>query len=78
MLHDANHPPLPASEANLISGALAKIIPWGGQARVTIDSGVPLLALVSWRIIEELGPQPGQAVVMSFKASDVHVIPHLV
>jgi len=73
-LHDAPPPPLPTSEVNLISGTLAKIVPWGVQARVTIDSSVPLLALVSWRVIEALGLQPGQAVVVGFKASDVHVI----
>jgi tungstate transport system ATP-binding protein len=74
-LHGAPPPPLPTREVNLIPGTLAKIVPWGGQARVTIDSGVPLLALVSWRAIEALGLQPGQSVVVSFKASDVHVLP---
>jgi molybdopterin-binding protein len=41
---------------------------------VTIDAGIALTALLTWGAIEELGLQPGQPVLVTFKASAVHVI----
>jgi molybdopterin-binding protein len=67
-------PSMPAR--NLVSGTIANITPWGVQARVLIDSGMSLTALVTWLSIEELGRQPGQQVLVAFKASAVHVIHH--
>jgi molybdopterin-binding protein len=75
-LHRASQAPLPSSTPNLIAGTVAKITPWGVQARVTIDSGMSLTALVTWRCLEELALQPGQQVLVTFKASAVHVIYH--
>jgi molybdopterin-binding protein len=43
---------------------------------VLIESGMSLTALVTRRSIEELGIQTGQEVVVTFKASAVHVIHH--
>jgi tungstate transport system ATP-binding protein len=76
ILHRASQAPPASSARNLVSGTIAKITPWGVQARVLIDSGMPLTALVTWRSLDELGLQPGQEVLVAFKASAVHVIHH--
>ena len=76
ILHRAGQAPLPSSARNLIAGTIRKITPWGVQARVMIDSGMSLTALVTWRSIEELGLQPNQPVLVTFKASAVHIIQH--
>jgi molybdopterin-binding protein len=47
----------------------------GPLARVTVDCGFPLVAVITNRSLEELGLAVGQDVVASFKASAVHVIP---
>ena len=75
-LHRASQAPLPSSARNIIAGTIIKITPWGVQARVTIDSGMSLTALVTWHSIEELGLQPGQPVLVTFKVSAVHIIRH--
>lgn len=63
------------SEAiNVVSGTVAQITPWGGQSRVTIDSGVSLTALLPERCARSLSIQPGQRVAACFDVSAVHVI----
>jgi molybdopterin-binding protein len=57
-----------------VPGTIARIIPWGVQARVIVDSGMPLTALVTWGSMAELDLRPGQQVLMAFKASAVHVM----
>jgi tungstate transport system ATP-binding protein len=73
-LHAANHASLSASTRNVVPGTVARIIPWGVHVRVTIDAGITLTALLTWRATEELGLQPGQPILVSFKASAVHVM----
>jgi tungstate transport system ATP-binding protein len=75
-LHRADQAPLLSGTPNLVSGTIARITPWGGQARVTISSGVSLTALVTRRCLAELALQPGQQVLVTFKAAAVHVIYH--
>jgi tungstate transport system ATP-binding protein len=76
ILYRASQVPLPSSARNLVLGTIAKITPWGVQARVQIDSGMPLTALVTRRSITDLDLQPGQQVLVAFKASTVHVLHH--
>ena len=76
ILHRASQAPQLSSGCNLVSGTIARIIPWGVQARVIIDSGMSLTALVTWRSIAELDLQPGEQVLVAFKASAVHVMQH--
>ncbi len=75
-LSRADQTPLPSSARNTLRGVITRITPWGGQARVTIDCGLPLIAMLTRRSVEALGLTPGQEAVVSFKASAVHVIRH--
>jgi molybdopterin-binding protein len=66
----------PASSArNRLRGTIVRITPAGHQARVTVDCGFPLIALITKQSLEELGLQPGQEITATFKAHAVHLIP---
>ncbi len=65
----------PSSARNHFTGKVVKVFPLGSQMRVTVDCGIPLVALITRRSWEELGLAVGQAVVASFKASSIHLIP---
>ncbi|MBN2148720.1 MAG: TOBE domain-containing protein, partial [Anaerolineales bacterium] len=66
----------PASSArNRIPGMIRRILPQGPLARITIDCGFPLVALVTRASVNELGLREGQEVTSSFKATAVHLIP---
>jgi molybdopterin-binding protein len=47
----------------------------GAEVRVEIDCGFPLVASITRRSLEELGLAPGCALIASFKATAVHLIP---
>jgi len=66
--------PPTTSARNHFPGQITKIIPFGPVARVEIDCGFPLVAMVTRRSIEELGLAEGKEVFASFKATGVHVI----
>ena len=65
----------PSSARNRLRGAIDRITLMGHQARVTIDCGFPLIALITKQSLEELGLQPGQEITATFKAHAVHLIP---
>ena len=67
--------PSPSSARNQLPGKIVKIFPIGPQVRITVDSGFPVVALITRRSLEELGLGAGQHVVSSFKASSVRLIP---
>jgi tungstate transport system ATP-binding protein len=73
-LHATSHASLAASTRNVVPGTVARTTPWGVHVRVTIDAGIALTALLTWRALEELDLQPGQPVWVTFKASAVHVM----
>ncbi|HEY7495080.1 MAG TPA: ABC transporter ATP-binding protein [Candidatus Tectomicrobia bacterium] len=75
-LHRTDQAPLPAQMCNLVTGTVAQITPWGTQMRVTLDCGVPLVALLTWRSLENLALAPGLPVLVTFATSAVHVICH--
>ena len=64
----------PSSARNRLVGRVTAVLPAGGQRRVELDCGFPLVALVTRRSAEELGIVPGATVAASFKATAVHVI----
>lgn len=67
--------PLPASSArNRLAGIVVQVVIAGPQARVVIDCGFPLVALVTHRSVEELGLADGVAVTAAFKATAAHLI----
>ena len=63
------------SARNHMIGRVRRIIASGADARVELDCGVPLVARVTRRSLEELGIEEGSQVVASFKATAVHLIP---
>lgn len=73
-VHATNHASLSTSTRNVVPGTVARITPWGVHGRVIIDAGIALTALLTWRALEELDLQPGQPVLVTFKASAVHVM----
>lgn len=66
--------PLSSSARNTYSGEVRLLALSGPLARVEIDCGLTLVALITRRSAEDLGLRPGQQVHASFKASAVHVI----
>jgi tungstate transport system ATP-binding protein len=63
------------SARNRFRGKIVGVVPAGQQARVTIDCGFPLVALVTKQSLEELDIRRGQEVTAAFKAHSVHLIP---
>ncbi|GIX49700.1 MAG: hypothetical protein KatS3mg131_3911 [Candidatus Tectimicrobiota bacterium] len=66
----------PSSARNQVRGTVVQLTPWGTQVRVTVDCGAPLVALITRPSLEALGLAPGVAVVVTFKASAVHLLRH--
>ena len=62
------------SARNHLHGSVARITPLGGQVRVVVDCGFPLVALITKQSLEDLGLKVGDEAVASFKASAVHLI----
>ena len=68
---------MPATSArNRFAGKVTRVFPLGSQARVTLDCGFPLTALITGRSLEGMGLREGQEVLASFKASSIHLIAH--
>jgi molybdate transport system ATP-binding protein len=62
------------SARNRLSGRVTAADPLGALVRVTIDCGLPLVALVTRQSFEELGIETGSAVIAVIKAPAVHLI----
>lgn len=62
------------SARNRLAGRVEKIDILGTTARVTIDCGFPLAALITRRSLEEMSIKQGAAVIAGFKATSAHVI----
>jgi tungstate transport system ATP-binding protein len=63
------------SARNHLHGTVTRITPLGGQVRVVVDCGFPLVALITKQSLEDLRLKVGDEAVASFKASAVHLIP---
>jgi len=66
--------PTSTSARNSFAGEVTRVVPTGPLARVEIDCGFPLVALVTRRSAGELGLARGKRVYASFKASAIHII----
>jgi len=64
----------PSSARNAFLGQITRVVSIGPLARVEVDCGFPLVALVTKKSAEELDLQNGKDVYASFKATGVHVI----
>lgn len=68
--------PVPVSSArNTMPGRVTRLVPDGPLFRVTVDCGVPLVATITRASAADMGLAEGQAVIATFKASAVHLIP---
>ncbi len=62
------------SARNTFSGEITRIVLFGPLARVELDCGFPLVALITKRSAEEMNLRAGDRLYASFKATGVHVI----
>ena len=67
---------LATSARNRLVAAVASVEPRGAMARVALDCGFPLVALVTRRSVEELALAPGRSVLALVKAPAVRLVPH--
>ncbi len=63
-----------SSARNSFVGEVTRVVSMGSLARVEIDCGFPLIALVTKKSAKELGLEKGKQVYATFKATGVHVI----
>ena len=66
---------LPSNSArNKLRARISRITPLGSQSRISLDCGFPLEALITRRSTEELALVVGLEVLVSFKATAVHLL----
>jgi len=65
--------PVPSSARNTFFGRVAALAVQGDGVRVTVDVGVPVVALVTERSLRQMGLAPGQRVAVIFKTLSVAV-----
>lgn len=75
VLSPADENPSPTSARNRLSAVVRRIVNVGPQVRVDLDAGFPLAALITKQSLEELSLEAGSRVMVSFKATAVHLIP---
>ncbi|MGQ9502821.1 MAG: ABC transporter ATP-binding protein [Anaerolineae bacterium] len=63
-----------SSARNRLIGQVVRTSPAGMLVRVIVDCGFPVIALVTRNSAQILGLTPGRKVIVSFKASAVHLI----
>ena len=63
-----------SSARNEFTGRITKVLPMGPNARLKIDIGVILTAVITQRSYEELDLAPGREIGVAFKASAIHVV----
>lgn len=68
------HPPA-SSARNRVPAVVRRVVSAGAQARVELDAGFPLVALITKQSLEDLSLETGVRVSASFKATAVHLIP---
>ena len=68
--------PAPVSSArNHLAGRVARLVPDGPLVRVTVDCGVSVVASITRASAADMRLAEGRAVVATFKATAVHLIP---
>ena len=64
-----------SSARNQLPGSVSRMVAQGSLVRVSVDCGIPLVASISRASAGEMGLAPGGRVLVTFKASAVHLIP---
>lgn len=59
---------------NALPGIVTAIVPRGPFSRVTVDCGVPLSSVLSWKRVDDLDIREGSRVVVSFAPESVHAV----
>ncbi len=71
---DPAEPGATGSRRNHLTGRVTDVTVLGPTARIAVDCGFPLTALITRRSLGELALAPGTPVTAGFKATAVHVI----
>jgi tungstate transport system ATP-binding protein len=74
VIRRGDEPAAPDSARNHLAGRVQETTPLGAQVRVRIASNPPVVSLVTKQSFHELGLESGSSVIVSFKASAVHLI----
>jgi molybdopterin-binding protein len=64
----------PSSVRNHLVGRITAIVPLGFVARIVVDCGVPIVAVVTRRSLADLRLAEGERVIASFKATAAHLL----
>ncbi len=67
--------PATSSARNRVAGRIQSVLLEGALARVELDCGFPLVALVTAQSVADLQFRPGDAVSAVIKATSVHILP---
>jgi tungstate transport system ATP-binding protein len=65
---------LRSSARNEFLGRIEKVLLMGPMVRLKVDAGISFNAVITRRSYEELGLNPGVTVMITFKASAIHVV----
>lgn len=60
---------------NRLPGRVASVVTQGPFLKVSIDCGVLIVAAVSGQLARELAVEPGRAVTIELRPTDLYVIP---
>lgn len=63
-----------SSARNEFTGMITKVLPMGPNARLKVDAGITLTAVITQRSYEELDLALGKETQLAFKASAIHVV----
>ncbi len=63
-----------SSARNKFTGQIVEVIPMGPMARLRVDAGVTMTAVITQRSFEDLGLALGAETELAFKSSAVHVV----
>ncbi len=69
------YPPDEAPPQNCFAGRVTEVTPQGQSVRVTLDCGVSLTGLLSWRDFQIRRPSPGQTWIAAVEPASVHLMP---
>jgi tungstate transport system ATP-binding protein len=59
---------------NRLQGRITAIMPFGGQARVIINCGFPLVSIVTQQSLMAMRATPGMSVLATFQTAALHII----
>ena len=65
-----------SSARNRLKGVITRALPFAAQVRISIDCGLPLVAVITKRSYNEMELAEGKEIIATFKASSIHLIPH--